>query len=676
MEKAATAVGIKEVGHQAAGFYGWLVKWQKEDAVTAAAFLVANELFRPLAAIVKGLPVRDAVGEMVERFGVQWASLRGKFNGLDPEAKIVAMGTRNVKAVSELWGIHVPGILHPGRVGMFFEDELRSGKMATQSLRSVVMTTALGGLSAGPPGAFVGALYGLSLTKLSPLVRDLDRLGDFLARSEVWAREVPRFVNRAMPGFMSRTKAHLLDEASIAEGFSGARAFPNGVITSLLEEIGRTNGLIGEYHLGNMLKSYGLDEGVLAYDRILRDWRDVVQAASKSGEEVAARVQLFPKVRNVDEYLRMVFLFSLWASRAIPWFGVAFLEHPSFAALVGRQWSNSMEEAREKGLPDSLNKTTAVAWPEMAGLGMLMSLTYQMVGEVRVNPLTAVVPPASALSVGTEPDVNIEDWDWIVTAGRQLGFNPNIVVSLLLSVTGMLGNTAPSPEFMRHSQFIRSLTGMDLEKVHREQTDVIRALRGQEPGNYEEYATRKRVREILVQQGVDPLSPQARMEEADPNRPIYKKALAEVRQINKVSSFANIFLPLPVTPRFVSSQELATREARAGVERNAGVRSDVSRIIGNALDLIAPGTTTYRRMSFPPAMPPQNPTQGWTDYEGNPRALAEQSLASYYTWAQSSGIRKESVWDRGNVERYLRERGEGRVEARRSQVPTLRYLRP
>lgn len=305
-----------------------------------------------------------------------------------------------------------------------------------------------------------------------------------------------------------------------------------------------------------------------------------------------------------------------------------------------------------------------------------MSLVYPVAGQLRVNPLTAVVPPASAFSVGSSPDVNVEDWDWIVTAGRQLGYNPNFIFSWLFSVTGMLGATTPSPEFMRHSQFIRSLTGVDLEKVHRERTDVLRALTGQEPGNYEEFATRERVREILAGKGIDPLSPQAKAIEANTKGPIYQQALAETRQITKASSFASIFLPLPVTPRFVSSQKLETRQERANVERGVGVRSDVAKIIGSALDLVAPGTTTYRRMSFAPALSPQDPTQGTAEYEGQPRALAEQALAAFYTWAQSNGIRKENVWDRGNVERYLRERGEGRAEARRSQVPSLRYLRP
>ena len=527
-----------------AGIYRFVGDVQRQQALTSIPYTINNTFWNGLALSLARMPLSEVGRNRFDALITGVRSVVGKRGQLDVSRESL-LPRRDMEFYQHLGLDGPPPGIDPGDIAALpnlwnsIDDLTESRKMALERTGLIypAITMAAGFISGGLAGAPIGALTGAAVQKLAPVIRDIERVQDYFARSMVTRREMARFLNEAwekgIPGkWVDPTNGaernfitYVINQVDRGKHLVNPAAqnmpLPEN-LSNLATALTDAHGIISADDLSALIQANITGASRAFLSDIKREWASAIYSASQSGVAATKRILIIPETRNLDEHLKYLFMFHHWAARSIPWFVENMAATPQMAAILLRQMANAEKEAQTRGLPHRLDNYAAAIWPQTIFLGGLLN-TILGPGTMYYNPLLGANPMATVAQY--EPQENKPEQE-LIRFGQQLGFRPVAVVEYIGYLNGLFGEEQPSPDFFRQGEFVRSMTGTDINQPLRQALDVARISVGQTPANYEDYAVRRRIRELAQTQGLDP---QARMF-AWPRQTLIASSISRPRQ--------------------------------------------------------------------------------------------------------------------------------------------------
>lgn len=306
-----------------------------------------------------------------------------------------------------------------------------------------------------------------------------------------------------------------------------------------------------------------------------QNWRNILHAASRKGEELSTRIHFdYSKLTNAEEAARMIFPFSTWAIRALPFYVRHMSQHPLILTSMLEYQQLAEKWRKDRGLT---GRTAGALW--MPAADHLWSIALGHPVQTFFNPLRTIMPFSESARNAAVMDPEETPMSFIErmlqTAGMP-GFHP--AINTAARIAGARGDEPSQGIPVRQAPFVAGATGLmgvnrgqgvDLAAAPRAlETKVRRSLMGQDPQDPALATTLNRIDELALHNTGQPINvPGAdRLPylEAKVNRrgPIWDAAAAETSRDRNVRSMAS-FIYQPLAPQaVVTPEEARIREAR------------------------------------------------------------------------------------------------------------------
>ncbi len=400
----------------------------------------------------------------------------------------------------------------------------------------------------GPVGAAVGAGVGLVLPKLARLNRALAEAIEATARGSAWYEGKRRFVQSVLPDFAERA-ARLVSPKKAA---------------AVQESLLASGGMLSPEDVARILRKAGARAA--AAEAGANEWRTILANGDEAGARLADHINFnYTDTTNLDEALRKILPFHLWATRNIPFYAEHLAENPALLVALLRYNDLSAEERREAGV-DRLSRFRGTAPVEGALGDALAQMLLGRGGSVWANPsvVLSIAGQFREPSVGEDAGPLKRAYE---TATSILSPWPHLDLAAQLALEAA-GQSQPEPlqRLFPQSRFIRGLTGVDIEQPIRGAVEGARAtltgrtLRTLTGDPALDYNVRKKIAELAVRETGQPPGGEYLRAMYDPQSPIYQRALAEVRREELGRSALGLVSPIPVQP--LTREEAQIRAAR------------------------------------------------------------------------------------------------------------------